>query len=108
MRSGRFIRKKPSVFKAFAGVRKLNILLFYPAVLSKVSNSIFEAIGNKAGKHTRRGIEVVITGLTRNPSIIWSFHPQETQCFQGFCGGSKTKYFAVLSCSSIQNFKLYF
>ena len=47
--------------------------------------------------NTRSGIEVVITGLTRNPPRLRLFRPPVSLCFQGFSRVLKTKYFAVLT-----------
>ena len=43
-----------------------------------------------------RGIEVVITGLTRNFRAAWSFRPPEILDFKGF-SKSKIEYFSVFS-----------
>ena len=44
-----------------------------------------------------RVIEVVITGLTRNPPRLRLFRPPVSLCFQGLSRVLKTKYFAVLT-----------
>ena len=52
----------------------------------------------------RRGIEVVITGLTRNFLKSWLFAPLKKPVKSGVFSGSKIKYFVVLSVSSFQKF----
>ena len=43
------------------------------------------------------GIEVVITGLTRNAPRLRLSRPPVSLCFQGFSRVLKTKYFVVLT-----------
>ena len=50
------------------------------------------------------GIEVVITGLTRNFLKSWLFAPLKKPVKSGVFSGSKIKYFVVLSVSSFQKF----
>ena len=52
----------------------------------------------------RIGIEVVITGLTRNFLKSWLFAPLKKPVKSGVFSGSKIKYFVVLSVSSFQKF----
>ena len=53
---------------------------------------------------TRRRIEVVITGLTRNFLKSWLFAPLKKPVNSGVFSGSKIEYFVVLSVSSFQKF----
>ena len=57
----RFVHQKPCNHAGFTQFEKLNNLLFFPSVLSKAF--FYEHIGS--------GIEVVITGLTRNRVGQW-------------------------------------
>ena len=68
-------------------------LQFYPKdfLLISLQNVV------NSGEHIRRGIEVVITGLTRNPPRLRLSRPPVSLCFQGFSRVLKTKYFAVLT-----------
>ena len=50
------------------------------------------------------GIEVVITGLTRNFLKSWLFAPLKKPVKSGVFSGSKIEYFVVLSVSSFQKF----
>ena len=52
----------------------------------------------------RRGIEVVITGLTRNFLSVWRYAPLKFPVSTEFLLGSKIKYFVVLSVSSCEKF----
>ena len=54
--------------------------------------------------YIRRGIEVVITGLTRNFLMSWLFAPLKKPVKSGVFFGSKIEYFVVLSVSSFQKF----
>ena len=54
--------------------------------------------------NTRSGIEVVITGLTRNFLRVWQYAPLKASVNTEFLLGSKIKYFIVLSVSSCEKF----
>lgn len=80
----------------------------FPSFLSRFSLQRFfdrDLSEDKSGlKYTRRGIEVVITGLTRNFLKSWLFAPLKKPVKSGVFSGSKIEYFVVLSVSSFQKF----